>query len=141
MTSLRPFFIILCAAALVTLTFADTRAASTNTALSTTAAPLNRRALLPPPFARGTLAKLDLTAKTLTLATPEGDRTFLFTPTTYIFRGKQKISADQLQSGELVHLTYFTNDAHQVTIRRIKVDPLPAAAAAPNPTATKPTAP
>ena len=83
-----------------------------------------KRFVLPPPFARGTLAQLDLTAKQLTLTTDDGPRTFTFTSATYLFRGKQKITADQLKLNELIRLNYYTNDLHQLAIRRLKVDPI-----------------
>jgi hypothetical protein len=90
-----------------------------------------RRFVLPPPFARGTLSQLNLAAKQLTLATDDGPQTFSFANTTYLFRGKQKITPDQLKSNELVRLNYYTNDLQQLAIRRLKVDPLESPATKP----------
>ena len=85
--------------------------------------PDQRRTPLPYPFARGTLAALDLPAHTIGVNTDAGPQNFLLTPTTYIFRGKQKITPDQLKPGELVKLNYTTNELGQATARRIKVSP------------------
>jgi len=85
--------------------------------------PDQRRTPLPYPFARGTLTTLDLPARTIAVNTDIGPKTFLLAPTTYIFRGKQKITPDQLKLGELVKLNYTTNELGQATARRIKVAP------------------
>jgi hypothetical protein len=46
------------------------------------------------PFAKGIIAKLDLPAGRITLKTEHGPRAFDFTPRTYIFRGKEKLTPE-----------------------------------------------
>jgi Cu/Ag efflux protein CusF len=81
------------------------------------------------PFAKGTIEKLDLAAKRITVKTDRGPRGFDVTPRTYIFRGKDKLTLDKLKLGDSIKLNYYTNDLGQALIRRIKVDlpepPLP----------------
>jgi Cu/Ag efflux protein CusF len=76
-----------------------------------------------PDRAKGVLVKLEVNARRITLKTDDGLRTFQLTPRTYIFRGKEKLSADKLLLGEEIKLTYYTNDLGQTIVRRIKVAP------------------
>jgi hypothetical protein len=78
------------------------------------------------PFAKGTIQRLELPAKQLTVKTATGAERFLLTDTTYIFRGKTKITADQLKIGELIRLSFYTNNVGDTLVRRIKVDPVDA---------------
>jgi len=95
--------------------------------------PDQRRMPLPYPFARGALTKLNLAAQKITVNTDNGDRDFILTPKTYIFRDKQKISADQLKVGELIKLNFLTNETGQAFVRRIKVAPIEPGTNAPAP--------
>lgn len=72
------------------------------------------------PFAKGTIEKLDLPQNLLTLKTRDGVETFLLTDRTYIFRGKEKISADKLKPGELIALRFTTGEQGQLLVQRIK---------------------
>lgn len=74
------------------------------------------------PFAKGTIEKLDATAKTVTLATPSGTRTFALTERTYVYRGKEKLGLDKLKIGDAIKINYYTNETGQAFIRRLKVD-------------------
>jgi Cu/Ag efflux protein CusF len=74
------------------------------------------------PFAKGIIAKLDLPAGRITLKTEHGPRAFDFTPRTYIFRGKEKLTPDKLKLGDSIKLNYYTNDLGHALLRRIKVD-------------------
>ena len=84
-------------------------------AQTTNAAPAN-------PFAAGTLVNLDLKSGALLLHTPAGNRTYFLTPTTYIFRGEEKLTTDRLKPGDLLKLRITTNPTGRVSVVRIKVD-------------------
>ena len=74
----------------------------------------------PPPFAKGPIAKLDLAAKQLTLTLKDGPHTYAYTDRTYIFRGKEKITADKLKPGETIALSLYADADGHVFVRRIK---------------------
>ena len=74
----------------------------------------------PPPFAKGPIAKLDLAAKQLTLTLRDGPHTYAYTDRTYIFRGKEKITADKLKPGETIALSLYADADGHVFVRRIK---------------------
>ena len=95
--------------------------------------PDQRRMPLPYPFARGDLTKIDTAAQRITVNTDNGERDFTLTPKTYIYRGPQKITADQLKLGELIKLNYQTNETGQAIARRIKVSPIEPGTNAPAP--------
>jgi Cu/Ag efflux protein CusF len=73
-----------------------------------------------PPLAKGPIEKIDLVHQLLTLKTRGGLETFTWTESTYIFRGKEKISADKLKPGEIIALRYYTGDQGQRLVQRIK---------------------
>ena len=74
------------------------------------------------PFAAGTLVNLNSKSGELHLKTPDGDRAYFLTPTTYIFRGEEKLTADKLKPGDLLKLRITTNPTGKVSVVRIKVD-------------------
>jgi len=75
------------------------------------------------PFAAGTIQKLDASAKLVTILTPKGPQTLGFTDRTYLYRGKEKISPDNLKIGDSIKVNYFTNETGKAIIRRLKVAP------------------
>lgn len=74
-------------------------------------------------MAKGSIEKLDLVHKLLTLKTRDGLQTFTWTERTYIFRGKEKISADKLKQGEIIALRFYTDEQGQRVVQRIKAAP------------------
>lgn len=95
-----------------------------------------RRAKLP--FAKGTLQDLDLLRRQFKLKTEDGMRTFTYTARTYIFRDKEKITADNLKAGEIVAVRFDTDKDGNHIVARIKtynVTP-PADVAPPSPLAS-----
>jgi hypothetical protein len=98
---------------------------STNQVRSATErAGLERRKL---PFAKGTLTGIDFLRHELRLKTADGAQTFLYTPRTYIFRDKDKITVDKLKIGEIVAVRFTTNNDDISTLVRIKVYASPTA--------------
>ena len=87
------------------------------------------------PFAQGRLEKIDLSKQQLTLTASGGPYRFSFEPRTYIFRGKQKITANELKTGEFLKVNFITNLTGQATIRRIKAIPEEVADVPPDTTA------
>jgi Cu/Ag efflux protein CusF len=75
------------------------------------------------PFAKGAIERIDPVHNTLTLKTRDGLQTFTWTERTYIFRGKEKISADKLKPGEIIALRFFTNEQGRLIAQRIKAAP------------------
>jgi len=75
----------------------------------------------PPPFAKGTLVKIDQFTRTLTLQTRHGERTFIWTGRSLLFLGKQRLTTDQLKPGDLVGLRHATDPAGRLVILRLKV--------------------
>jgi Cu/Ag efflux protein CusF len=73
------------------------------------------------PFAAGTIKSVDASGKLLTITTPAGTQTLGVTERTYLFRGKEKLTADKLKVGEVVKINYYTNETGQAFIRRLKV--------------------
>jgi hypothetical protein len=73
------------------------------------------------PFAAGTIKNVDPSGRLLTITTPAGPQTLGVTERTYLFRGKEKLTADQLKVGEAVKINYYTNETGQAYIRRLKV--------------------
>jgi hypothetical protein len=72
------------------------------------------------PFVKGTLVANDLLRRILKVKTEDGTRTFFFTDHTYIFRGKEKITADNLIVGEIVALRFDADSEGRDVVRRIK---------------------
>lgn len=72
------------------------------------------------PFAKGTLTDIDYQQHALRLKTVDGMRTFVYTPRTYIFRDKDKITIDKLKTGEIIALRFNTDSEGIGTIVRIK---------------------
>src|SRR5579871_1248049 len=58
------------------------------------------------PIAKGTLQDIDLYRHELKLKTQDGVRSFLYTTRTYVFRGKEKITADKLKVGETIAVRF-----------------------------------
>jgi Cu/Ag efflux protein CusF len=79
---------------------------------------MQRRAKLP--IAKGTLKEVDLLRHQLKLTTEDGVQTFTYTARTYMFRDKDKITADKLKVGEIVALRFETDKDGNTTIIRIK---------------------
>jgi Cu/Ag efflux protein CusF len=105
-------------AAMVWLTAAaTTTAAQAGPANATVAEP----AVLRPPFAKGTIEKIESGRRVLTLNTKHGAHVFTLTDRTYIYRGKEKLSREQLKPGDLIALNFFVNDQGENIVRRIKV--------------------
>jgi len=77
-----------------------------------------RRAKLP--IAKGTIKEIDLLRHQLKLTTEDGPRTFTYTSRTYIFRDKEKITADNLKVGEVIALRFNTDKDGNVVVLRIK---------------------
>ena len=90
------------------------------------------------PIAKGILKEVDLLRHQLTLTTGDGVRTFTYTARTYMFRGKEKITADKLKVGDVVALRIETDKDGNTTVFRLKTysaTPTPDAAP-PNPPAS-----
>jgi len=62
--------------------------------------PRQRRAKMG--FAKGTIKEIDLLRHEIKLTSEDGPRTFTYTSRTYIFRDKEKITADNLKIGEVI---------------------------------------
>jgi Cu/Ag efflux protein CusF len=91
-----------------------------------------------PPTAKGMLKEVDLLRHQLTLTTEDGMRTFTYTARTYMFRDKEKITADKLKVGDVVALRIETDKDGNATVIRLKTysaTPTPGAAL-PNPPAS-----
>ena len=83
------------------------------------------------PFVKGTLKGIDFLRHELRLKTADGVRTFTYTPRTYIFRDKDKVTVDKLKIGEIIALSFNTDNDGVSTVVRIKAYGTPAAAATP----------
>jgi len=77
-----------------------------------------RRAKLP--IAKGTIKEIDLLRHQIKLTTEDGVRMFTYTSRTYIFRDKEKITADNLKVGEVIALRFNTDKDGNVVVLRIK---------------------
>jgi Cu/Ag efflux protein CusF len=77
-----------------------------------------RRAKMP--IAKGTIKEIDLLRHQIKLVTEDGPRTFTYTARTYIFRDKDKITADALKVGEIIALRFSTDKDGNVVVLRIK---------------------
>jgi Cu/Ag efflux protein CusF len=78
-----------------------------------------RRAKMP--IAKGAIKEIDLLRHQIKLMTEDGLRTFTYTSQTYVFRDKDKITADGLKVGEIVALRFNTDTDGNVVVLRIKV--------------------
>jgi len=84
------------------------------------------------PIAKGTLQEIDLLRRQLKLKTEDGVRTFAYTARTYIFRDKEKITADKLKVGEVIAVRFVTDKDGNHTLTIIKTDePMPSDSALP----------
>jgi hypothetical protein len=83
------------------------------------------------PFAKGTLGEIDFLRHELRLTTVDGVRTFTYTPQTYVFRDKAKVTVDQLKTGEIIAVRFNTDNDGVDTIVRIKAYGPPIADALP----------
>jgi len=82
------------------------------------------------PIAKGTLQAVDLLRRQLKLKTEDGVHTFTYTARTYIFRDREKITADKLKVGEVIAVRFDTDKDGNRTLTRIKTDnPTPSAPA------------
>jgi Cu/Ag efflux protein CusF len=70
--------------------------------------------------AKGTIKEIDLLRHQLKLVTEDGLRTFTYTSRTYIFRDKEKITADNLKLGEVIALSFNADKDGTVLVQRIK---------------------
>ena len=77
-----------------------------------------RRAKMP--IAKGAIKEIDLLRHQIKLTTEDGPRTFTYTSRTYIFRDKEKITADNLKVGEVIALRFNTDKDGNVLVQRIK---------------------
>ena len=93
-------------------------------------ADLERRKL---PFAKGTVIGIDFLRHQLKLKTADGAQTFVYTPRTYIFRDKDKITVDKLKIGEVIAVRFTTDNESINTVVRIKAYGSPTADATPGP--------
>ena len=73
-----------------------------------------------PTFAKGTLKEVDLLRHQLKLTTGDGVQTFTYTARTYLFRDKEKITADKLKVGDIVALRFETDKDGNTTVIRLK---------------------
>jgi|GEM_PF-3407540 hypothetical protein len=77
------------------------------------------------PFAKGPLEKVDLAKKRLVIREPTGARVFAFTDKTYFYRGQQKLTPDQLTTGEVVAIRFRTDGTGQEVATHCKTAILP----------------
>ena len=90
-----------------------------------------RRAKLP--VAKGLLVEVDLLRHQIKLNTEDGKRTFTYTPRTYMFRDKDKITAEKLKVGELIAVRFTTDKDGNATLTRLKAQGPPPSADTPPP--------
>jgi hypothetical protein len=79
------------------------------------------------PFAKGPLEKIDLQQHRVVIRETTGLREFAYTERTYFYRGKQKLSPDQLVTGEVVAVRFRTDDTGRQVITHLKIGILPPA--------------
>jgi len=79
------------------------------------------------PFAKGTILEIDRNSSLFLLDTADGQRQFFWTPNTYVYRGKEKLSMDKLRVGDRIKLAFRVNDRGLPEVKRIKVDLTPPA--------------
>ena len=72
------------------------------------------------PIAKGPIEAIDLLRRQIKLKTEDGSRTFTYTTRTYIFRDKDKITADGLKVGEVIALRFAADKDGNVLVVRIK---------------------
>jgi Cu/Ag efflux protein CusF len=72
------------------------------------------------PFAKGTLTNIDFLRHELKLKTADGVQAFFYTPRTYIFRDRDKVTVDKLKIGEIIAVRFNTDNNGISTIVRIK---------------------
>jgi hypothetical protein len=70
--------------------------------------------------AKGAIKEIDLLRRQIKLTTEDGPRTFIYTSRTYIFRDKEKITADNLKVGEVIAVQFKTDKDGSVNVLRIK---------------------
>lgn len=75
------------------------------------------------PFAKGLVEKVDSATKKITVNTTAGSHIFIVTDRSYLFRGKEKVTVDNLKPGDTIKMNYFTNETSQAFVRRLKIDP------------------
>ena len=75
------------------------------------------------PFTKGALEKVNVAGQKLVITTPRGPQTFELTERTYLFRGQQKLTLENLKTGDFVKINYYTNETGHAFIRRLKVSP------------------
>ena len=71
-------------------------------------------------IAKGPIEAIDLLRRQIKLKTEDGSRTFTYTTRTYIFRDKDKITADGLKVGEVIALRFAADKDGNVLVVRIK---------------------
>ncbi len=76
----------------------------------------------PPPFARGTINKLDQYHKVLTVLSKDGEeKEFYWTPKTIIYLGPKRLTPDKLQPGDEIAIRHQVNQDGNLSIVRMKV--------------------
>lgn len=110
-------------APLLAVLIAFSVAAQTNTTPPTAFAPTpGTEGSIFAPFARGILLRHDPRELELVLKISTNEQTFHYTPNTYIFRGKEKLTADKLQPGDFLKLRFTTATNGWLLVNRIKID-------------------
>jgi Cu/Ag efflux protein CusF len=71
-------------------------------------------------IAKGAIKEIDLLRRQIKVTTEDGLRTFTYSSRTYIFRDKEKITADNLKVGEVIALRFTTDNDGNVLVLRIK---------------------
>lgn len=88
------------------------------TAAESSATETNR----PPPFARGTINKLDQYHKVLTVLSKTGEeKEFQWTSKTIIYLGPKRLTPDKLQPGDEIAIRHQVNQEGNLSIVRMKV--------------------
>ncbi len=76
----------------------------------------------PPPFARGTIIKLDQYHKRLSIKSKIGaEEEFSWTPRTIIYLGPDRLTADKLQPGDEIAIRHRTDTDGKRSIVRLKI--------------------
>jgi hypothetical protein len=75
--------------------------------------------------------EVDLLRHLLKLKTEDGVRTFTYTPQTYMFRDKNKITVDKLKVGEIIAVRLATDKDGTTTVSRLKAQGPPTPSEAP----------
>jgi Cu/Ag efflux protein CusF len=102
---------------LVAVTVTSALAQTTNQPRSSADSP--RRS--PLPIAKGVIEEIDLLRHQVKIKTEDGSKTFTYTTRTYVFRDKERITADSLKVGEVLALRFAPDADGNVVVVRMKV--------------------